>query len=228
MNVFQELYRTKSECVWHQRFFFSECHTRNLWMLPSINQVSCSPNYIKNQTQTKQDWLMRRINPLGQAVCVCLWEGGGKQRPLNPTRPRNDVFKLWQHSSTCFINITLEYQNIIINRDSTGSKNWGSFVARNEKMGVKMEFWGSFFSQTENQPFSSEWIISGKSWSFASYTECTTHHPWGSPTQGKFISINRNLKELGPFFFHFFQSYCDFGTIRIVIFFWSSFWNFTP
>ena len=27
------------------------------------------------------------------------------------------------------------------------------------------------------------------------------------------------LKELGPFFFHFFQSYCDFGTIRIVIFF---------
>ena len=36
------------------------------------------------------------------------------------------------------------------------------------------------------------------------------------------------LKELGPFFFHFFQSYGDFGTIRIVIFFWSSFWNFTP
>ena len=28
----------------------------------------------------------------------------------------------------------------------------------------------------------------------------------------------------------FFQSYCNFGfgTIRIVIFFWSSFWNFTP
>ena len=25
-----------------------------------------------------------------------------------------------------------------------------------------------------------------------------------------------------------FQSYYDFGTIRIVIFFWSSFWNFTP
>ena len=42
-----------------------------------------------------------------------------------------------------------------------------------------------------------------------------------------YTAVN-SLKELGPFFFHFFQSYCDFGTRRIVIFFWSSFWNFTP
>ena len=32
-------------------------------------------------------------------------------------------------------------------------------------------------------------------------------------------SVSMPLKELAPFFFHFFQSYCDFGTIRIVIFF---------
>ena len=31
--------------------------------------------------------------------------------------------------------------------------------------------------------------------------------------------VTGTLKELGPFFFHFFQSYCDFVTIRIVIFF---------
>ena len=43
-----------------------------------------------------------------------------------------------------------------------------------------------------------------------------------------FYVLSGILKELGPFFFHFFQSYCDFGTIRIVIFFWSSFWNFMP
>ena len=42
------------------------------------------------------------------------------------------------------------------------------------------------------------------------------------------FKLKSTLKELGPFFFHFFQSYCDFGTRRIVIFFWSSFWNFTP
>ena len=30
--------------------------------------------------------------------------------------------------------------------------------------------------------------------------------------------IKGRLKELSPFFFHFFQSYCDFGTIRIVYF----------
>ena len=36
------------------------------------------------------------------------------------------------------------------------------------------------------------------------------------------------LKGAWSFLFYFFQSYCDFGTIRIVIFFWSSFWNFMP
>ena len=38
-----------------------------------------------------------------------------------------------------------------------GLKIGGYKAARNEKkMGVKMEFWGSFFSRTENQQFSSE------------------------------------------------------------------------
>ena len=36
------------------------------------------------------------------------------------------------------------------------------------------------------------------------------------------------IKEPTVILFEFFQSYCDFGTIRTVIFFWSSFWNFTP
>ena len=35
----------------------------------------------------------------------------------------------------------------------------------------------------------------------------------------QFLKLPFGLKELRPFFFHFFQSYCDFGTIRIVIFF---------
>ena len=36
------------------------------------------------------------------------------------------------------------------------------------------------------------------------------------------------LKEPAPIFLDFVQSYCNFGTIRTVIFFWSSFWNVTP
>ena len=39
------------------------------------------------------------------------------------------------------------------------------------------------------------------------------------PQNSKALIFGQNLKEPGPFFFHFFQSYCDFGTIRIVIFF---------
>ena len=35
------------------------------------NHVCCSPNYIKNLTQTKRDWLMRRRKLLGE---VCLGE----------------------------------------------------------------------------------------------------------------------------------------------------------
>ena len=50
------------------------------------------------------------------------------------------------------------------------------------------------------------------------------HHSTIFPARNR---IWKKLKEACSDLIGFFQSYCNFGTIRIVIFFWTSFWNFT-
>ena len=137
------------------------------WIIPLGYIGMKNPNYRSHKFDTSL-----REKDITHAASNCLKNKSHTARNCLPSQ-RNNKKKL-------------KYVQKLPSRGSTRSN---PKLPEMKKWGSKWNFGGHFFSQSENKPFSSEWIVSGELWSFASYT---THHPQGSPThQLKFISINR-------------------------------------